>query len=84
MAVDLVPLQAWDTDAGTYRNLGLHLLPEYYAREAARFAGYRWNEFCALDGMAVAGIVAHWFANRMFNAHENDAAALRHEAEAAK
>jgi hypothetical protein len=33
---------------------------EFEWREAARFALYRWEDFCRLDGEAQSAIVAHY------------------------
>lgn len=84
MAVATLPLVAlWDTEQGShYVPIGLTLLPEYYAREAARFAGYRWGEWLVEQTTVRTGVIAHWFANRLFSAHEQDAARLYEEREA--
>lgn len=37
---------------------------EWQWREAARFAGVRWREFCQMDGDEMADVVAHWMAHR--------------------
>ena len=80
----MLPLLAWDTEERVYVPLGLTLLPEYHAREAARFAMYRWVEWCNEAPTVRIGILAHWLATRLFAAHEADAIALKHEADAAK
>jgi hypothetical protein len=36
---------------------------EYEMREAARFLGYQWKEFLALDGEEQSEIVAHYRAH---------------------
>jgi len=82
MAVELLPLAVLDAETGSYHRIGLTLLPEYHAREAARFVAMSWTEFVALSPEALMGAVAHYIANRLFTAHEADAVRLRQESEA--
>ena len=80
----MLPLLAWDTEERCYVPLGLTLLPEYHAREAARFGGWRWDEWCNADADMRISVIGHWMASRLFAAHESDAIALKHEADAEK
>lgn len=82
MAVDLLPLATWSDEDERFVPIGLHLLPEYYAREAARFAGYRWGEWVKEKPGIRNSVAAHWFAHRLYTAHESDATALREEEDA--
>lgn len=82
MAIDMLPLTLQNPEDGRYVELPLHFLPEYHAREAARFGGYGWAEFDALAPDTATGVVAHYIAQRMFAAHEADAIRLSQEAEA--
>lgn len=84
MSVDILPLAVWSDEAERFIPLGLHLLPEYYAREAARFAAYRWGEWLVEDATVRVGVVGHYFAQRLYEAHEHDEAALMDEADAAR
>lgn len=85
LSVDVLPAVAWVEALEEFLPVGgLHLLPEYYAREAARFAGYRWGEWLVEDIGVRHGVLAHYFANRLFAAHESDAVTLKREQDAAR
>ena len=84
LAVELLPLAVLDAETGEYHRIGLTLLPEYHAREAARFTSTPWDAFLQMTPEGVMGTVAHYIANRLFNAHEADAVRLRQESDARK
>lgn len=51
-----------------------HLIPEYEAREAARFALVPFAVFAnKFDGVERAHAMAHYWAHRMMSAHADDA-----------
>lgn len=90
MSITSIPLRAPDPETGEWVEIGLHLLPEYHAREAARFAGIPWPRFVRLKSRHFADTVGHWMAHTLFSMHTQDAHALeaerrqkQHEAEAA-
>lgn len=68
-----------DPETGVWVDVGLTLMPEYWFREAARFAGYRWREFTRLKPRDAIATVAHWMAHGLFNQHTQDAHALESE-----
>ena len=47
---------------------GVDYSDEFGWREAAHWAGYRWEQFCELDGDDQAAIIAHYMARRQLDA----------------
>lgn len=84
MAVELLPLAVLDAETGTYHRIGLTLLPEYHARETARFTATPWDAFLRMTPEGLMAAIAHYIAHRLFTAHEADAVRLRQESEARK
>lgn len=84
MQVALYPLAVLDTETGEYHTLRVSLLPEYHAREAARFASTAWGDFIAMKPPDFMNAVAHYIAQRLFTAHEADAVRLRQEQDMAR
>lgn len=84
MQVALYPLAVLDTETGEYHTLRVSLLPEYHAREAARFLSTPWSAFLAMKPEGFMAAIAHYIAQRLFTAHEADAVRLRQEQEMAR
>ncbi len=84
MTIDDLPVVFRAPDRGDFITLPLRFVPEFYAREAARFTVQPWREWSALPSAERRGSLAHYFAHNAHRAHTEDAVTLRREAEIAK
>ena len=59
--------------------VGISLIPQFQAREAARFGGLTWQHYCALPPRERTNAVAHYWAARLYETHIADATAWEQE-----
>ncbi len=79
MSVRSLALVVPARDSDTTIPVGVSLIPQFQAREAARFVGLPWRDYCALPPHERIDAVAHYWAARLYETHVADATATEQE-----